>query len=1149
MRKIIYLFLFFLLPFFVPTTFAKENSFVSIINPIRGSDFWEEKSQNSETAVLGQIKVLDKFNLPATWLLRFDALNNKQIIDVLKDKSADEKGLFLEITPSWTNEANVNYRKSASWHSAGSAFLTGYERGEREKLIDSAFEKFKSKFSVYPVSVGAWWIDSFSLDYMQRKYGVSSALIVADQYSTDNYQIWGQYFGTPYYPAKNNALHPAQSLENKLNIIMVQWATRDPVNGYGNGVIESTFSVQANDYIDYHNLDINYFSSLIDIYTKQKFNQFGHLVVGLENSYSWDKYSKEYEKQVKVLSEKKKNKEIFVVSMENFAKWYKSTFPKLSPEHLIISDDPLGSFKKVVWFMNPYYRVGWFVNSDGSVFRDIRQYIDGEEELCFRSRCDNVNFATSATRVLDEVSFGHKWIIDQGKITNFKFTQEGDKFIITYNNEAGNLRRIELLPRDLNVDGKISSIDVAILNAIRQENTEPKDNITLDTKIKWSLMSVLTKLGKFLIFLVFALIIPGWVLIQKLNLSNRHILVKLFLSSIAGIVILTLIFYISSLLKIRFIVFVYLILSLILFIKNYKDKKLPNILSLKENLYLKIKQLINLLPATVILLGTIFQAIPTFKSGLNFAYGLGFWGPNTHDGIWHISLINQLIQSVPAQNPIFASSFLKNYHFFYDLLVAATAYFTKLPVIDLVFRFYPALFSLLLGIGTYYLVLVLFAGRIGESRAKIGAILSLYFVYFAGSFGWIVEYLKQGTLGGESAFWANQSISFNLNPPFAISLLIIIAILYTLNIKKANVYGIVLSVILISSLIGFKSYGSVLIISTLAIVAVVNLIKKNYTYLYIFATSLFFSLLIFLTNFRVNKGLIEFVPFWFIHSMIDAPDRVGWTRLSLTRTVGFETENWLKFFGAEIISLLLFIFGNLGMRFISIFSLFRVKEIIRNNNFLFLFIMTVFSFFIPVLFIQSGNPWNTIQFSYYGLYITALISGVLLVYLRLTRFLSVLIIGIVLVVTPINAVTTATYYLNSPHALIDSKELEALNFLSKQKEGIVLTPPYNEKLKTTLAQPWPLFAYSSTAYVSALSKKAVFLEDEGQNQILLTDYKKRLVAENDFFSKSYSKGNQFLRENNIKYIYIPKDYKIYLEDSVDLEVLFENQRVVIYKVI
>lgn len=1134
-NKLFIVLTFLLLTSFFPTTiFARSNSYVSIVNPVRGDDFRELKDQDIEVAVRGQIEILDSFTLPVTWLLRFDSLDDR-IINEIKNRSSDEKGLFLEVTPTWTNEAKIQYHKSDSWHSAGSAFLTGYEREEREKLIDTAFEKFKKAFGYYPVSVGAWWIDSFSLSYMQKKYGISAALIVADQYSTDNYQIWGQYFSTPYYPSPKNALNPAQSIENKLPVVIMQWAARDPVNAYGKGVEESTYSVQANDYIDYHNLNTDYFSFLVDLYIQQQFNQFGHLVVGLENSYQWNKYASEYKNQMQVLSDKKKNNQLAVVVMKDFANWYKSAFPNLSPTHLIVTNDPLGSYKKVVWFMNPYFRAGWFLNQDGSVFRDIRQYIEGDEEICFRKKCDQVNFATFATRVLDEVTYGNKWVIDEGRISDFKIFKEGGNFVITYENEAGNNRRIEFLPRDIGVDGKISSIDGAILDAIKQDTTEQKKIIEFKGGwFSWTALEALAKVIKFSLFLIFACLLPGLVLVNRLE---QNWVKKIFLSEVIGLVSLTLIFYVTSLLNVRYLTFIYILLHLYLFLrlKYFSALKfsLPNL------------DKITLVTFLVIAAGTIFQNIPTFKSGLTYQYGLGFWGPNAHDGIWHISLINQLVKNVPPQNPIFADTTLKNYHFFYDLLVAATAFFTKIPILDLTFRFYPILLSLSLGIGTYFFANTLFKNR-------IAAIFSLYFVYFAGSFGWIVDYIKNKSFGGESAFWANQSISFNLNPPYASSLLIIIAFLLSLTkINRGTIIRLFILVLLLSSLTGFKSYGAVLTIVSLSLIAFIKLFKRQLTYLYVCVFSIIFSIVIFLSNFEVGQQLIIFSPFWLIHSMIDSPDRIGWTRLTLARISGMESKNWFKFISAETIGLAIFILGNLGVRFLSLFSLSKIKQILKDTYLLFLLIFCLLSFLIPVIFIQSGNPWNTIQFSYYGFYMAAVISGIVLYFLMgsIPKFFSSLLLLSVVLLTPINSITTASYYTGElPHAVVESKELEALEVLSKREEGIVLTYPYDNKLQRKIAEPWPLFAYVSSAYVSALSGKAVYLEDEPQNQILLTDYKKRLVASKDFFSNPNIQKVKFLSDNNIKYIYLPKVYNLRLDELTQVLNIFENEAAIIYKV-
>lgn len=1145
MRKVIFLLLLCICLHFVPITLANDKAFISIVNPIRGSDFWDLKNQTPDVAVFGQAKILEKYNLPATWLLRFDVLDDKNIVDLLKKRPLDEKGLFLEITPTWTKDARVSYNKGSSWHSAGAAFLTGYSLSGREKLIDTSFEKFKSVFGEYPKSVGAWWVDSYSINYMQKKYEIIAVLIVADQYSTDNYQIWGQYFGTPYYPSKINALHPAQSLENKTPVVIMQWAARDPVNSYGNGVLESTYSVQANDYLDYHKLNINYFSSLLDIYTKQSFNKFSQLVVGLENSYDWKKYSKEYDNQMKTLAGKRSLNQISILTMKDFSSWYKGNFPDLSPEQIIVADDPLGTFKKVVWFMNPYYRVGWFFNQDGSVFRDIRQYIDGDQELCLKERCDSVNFATTATRVLDEVSFGHKWIIDEGKIKDFKVEHINDKYKISYLSEAGKVRRIEFLPRDISVDGKISSIDGAILDATKKDLERKQIQKSLNYGIsKISVPSLLKAIIIFTIFLVIACMIPGFNLISK-NIKGAPFFQKIFLSNVVGFVGLTLVFYIISLVNLRPLIFLYLLINLYVFFK------FKLFLQVFDNLP-QIKNKFSLSLTMLIICGTIFQVLPVFQSGINFNYGLGFWGPNTHDGIWHISLINELLKNVPPQNPIFSGVVLKNYHYFYDLLIAVTNYLTNLSTLDLVFRFFPIIFSLSLGIGSYFLIWNLFKESFGIVNTKVAVFISLYLIYFAGSFGWIVEFITQRHLGGESAFWANQAVSFNLNPPFAASLIIIIALLQLLPFKaRLTKSGFFASIILIGSLIAFKSYPGALILLSILIIGLIDIFRtKNFSFIILFIFGGLISTFLFLSNFKPSDSLLIVSPFWFVNSMIDSPDRVGWTRLALTRIVGLNDKNWIKFFGAEGLSLAIFIIGNLGLRFFALFSLIKFRQILKNKSFLFLTILSLFSTFIPLIFIQAGNPWNTIQFFYYGMYVSSLVAGVVISYLifKLPRIVGILIVTIVIFIGPINSVVTARGYLVSkPHAFVSSKEIEGLTFLSSQEKGEILTYPYDQSLKKDIAEPWPLLVYDSTAYVAALSGKSVYLEDESQNQILLTDYKKRQVASNDFFMGSDNQKIEFLRKNNIKYIYIPKIFNQKLSESNDIKNIFENEEVIIYQ--
>ncbi|MDO8619205.1 MAG: hypothetical protein Q7R49_04665 [Candidatus Daviesbacteria bacterium] len=1125
---------------------ANGNSFVTVVNPVRGEEFWDNQRQNPTTTLTGEIEVLKKLKINATWLIRYDALKNATIRAVLNSTlGTDEKGLFLEITPAWTKDAGVNYRESLNWHDAGSVFLAGYALDERKKLIDTAFTQFKNVYGSYPVSVGAWWIDSYALSYMQETYGVKAALIVADQYSTDNYQIWGQYWEAPYYPATTNALSPAQSLERKIPVVMTQWAARDPVNGYGKGVEESTLSVQPNDYIDYHNLGIDYFAKLVDIYTKQPLNQVNQLVIGLENSYSWQKYGPEYQKQMDALSQKQTQGQFALVTMSGFADWYNLKFPELSPQQVIVAHDPLNNQKEVVWFMNPYYRAGWSYTGNVSLFRDIRQYIDGSEELCLKTACKEINFATFATRVLDEVTYGNHWILDEGKISDLNIS-ENNGLKITYKNQTGKLKSIELLTRDIAVDGKVSSIDTAILQATN-ETKNAQQNLAVDyfqqlsTGNNWP--ALILPGFEFLLFVMVAFILPGFLIIEVSFGKITNFALKTFLSIGSGIAVFTVIYYFASLLQIWWVIYLYLGLMLIVVFRKRLYREVEIKLSKRT-----------LLIVSLILAGTIFQTLPVLASGSLTKSGVGFWGPNGHDGIWHLALVRQL-QTIVPQNPIFAGEKLQNYHYFYDLLVSATNRISTVSPENLIFRFYPILFSLCFGIGTYFLQIKLF-------KSHLVAMIGMYLAYFAGSFGWIVEFLRERHFGGESAFWSNQPVSFNLNPPFAISLILLITFIYLLSLaldrKATGIKSSLLLIVILGSLVAFKAYAAVIAITAMAILAMFRLVKnKDLTMTLVFIGSAMLSLIILIPNYRLSSlaassSLFIWSPFWFVHSMIDSPDRVGWTRLSLTRMVGLEQGNYLKFIGAETLGMFIFWAGNLGVRIFSFGLLGRVKLLVKEHTYLYLFLVTVFALSIPLLVIQAGNPWNAIQFFYYGLYTTALFTGVSLAAIFNKGIPGKVIVLIILIIAPINALVTSNSYLYPvPHTAVSYGEVTALNFLSGLPKGTVLTYPFDSTLKNNLPGPLPLPLYETSAYVSAFSGQQTYLEDLIQQNILQTDYKERVIYQSYFFKDlDDNKRKDFLSRNNIRYIYLPRIFNVSLPaDKLNLQIVYQNQSAILYKVL
>lgn len=334
-------------------------SFITIVNPVRISRYTDD----SLSSLRAQYSVIRQYHLPATWLLTYDVLTRPDLTRLLKNLDPkQELGIFLEVTPTFAEAAGVIYHQSGSWHFANSVFLSGYTQEERVKLITAIFDKFESQFGYHPVSVGSWWTDSFSLDYMAKKYGITANLTVADQYATDNYQIWGQYWSTPFYPSKLHAGIPSATPENKINVVNLQWAARHPTLGY----TSSLYSTQ--DYFTTpQKLDTNFFADLVNLYTDPGPNEFGHIVVGLEADLSPQAYSGEFASQLAVVSKSASVK----TTMSDFSAWYRQKFPTVSPPRTITDG-------QTVWYQSPHYRIGF--DQKARKIIDLRLYPQNYQE-------------------------------------------------------------------------------------------------------------------------------------------------------------------------------------------------------------------------------------------------------------------------------------------------------------------------------------------------------------------------------------------------------------------------------------------------------------------------------------------------------------------------------------------------------------------------------------------------------------------------------------------------------------------------------------------------------------------------------------------------------------------------------------------------
>ena len=284
-------------------------------------------------------------------------------------------------------------------------------------------------------------------------------------------------------------------------------------------------------------------------------------------------------------------------------------------------------------------------------------------------------------------------------------------------------------------------------------------------------------------------------------------------------------------------------------------------------------------------------------------------------------------------------------------------------------------------------------------------------------------------------------------------------------------------------------------------------------------------------------------------------DRVGWQRFYSAMTTYKMGDIWFKEVIAYGTAFAIFIIGNFGTRIMSFMYfakkakyIFRLKEIE-----IVIFTIILAGIIVPILFVQKGTAWNTIQFFYYSLFLSGILSGVVLGEFRLkprlnTSILYSIEVLVILLTIPTTIFSLTNYVSRSPQSALPKNEKEALDFLKGQPRGIVLTYPFINIASDF--KPIPLYLYTTTAYVSAYSEKPVFLEDEMNLGIMQYSFGERRKGIESFLSTLNEKeAYQFLRDNNISYVYWRKNQYARVGDSqLGLTKIFDNEDVNIFVV-
>ena len=371
---------------------------INIINFIRQTDYRIENSDSLlYQAVKEQLKLINRYNLPATFLLQYDALIKPEYQQLLKSQlnQQSEIGGWFEITQPQVEDAGLEWRGEHSWVShANIAFSTGYTKDEREKLVDVYMEKFKEIFGEYPKSMGSWYIDAHTLNYMYEKYGIIASCNCKDQVGTDGYTLWGGYWNQAYYPSKLNGYMPAQSQEQQISVPVFRMLGSDPIYQYDDGLgndrqgvisLEPVYTQAGKNRAWVH----YFFNAIVD----QPCLAFNYAQAGQENSFTWDAMKDGLEMQIPIIDSLQRTQKIQVLTLAETGKWFKDKFSTTPATAVTVLNDIRNENNKTVWFNSRYYRANLLWKNQNFSFRDIHlfderfksQYVDkaGESSQFF----------------------------------------------------------------------------------------------------------------------------------------------------------------------------------------------------------------------------------------------------------------------------------------------------------------------------------------------------------------------------------------------------------------------------------------------------------------------------------------------------------------------------------------------------------------------------------------------------------------------------------------------------------------------------------------------------------------------------------------------------------------------------------------------
>ena len=429
------------------TNAHEARKVLNIVNFVRSADPRPPRA-DMISAVREEVALNLKYGFKNTILLQYDALVDPEMMaEALKsDKSKTEFGLWFEMSRPLNEAAGLPWKPKGAhkdwnwdWH-INPGFLMAYDHAGRKAIIDAAFRRFKADFGYYPKSVGSWLLDAWSMDYMEKTYGVDGFCICREQDNTDAYGLRGGYSNGAYYPSKKNMLSAAVDMKNAVKSPVFKMLTPDPIYNYGQPPkLYPGFkygNVPSLEPVTHLGSKPETVDWIFRTYTEPNgLMNLSYMQAGQENSFCWSNISRGWPMQCAKIAKEAAAGRFVVEKMCETARAFKAAHKANCPQTQIALDDWSGYGRKSVWYNSRFYRANLIMDGKRLVFRDIHKMCDDFEEPFLDKVCTGWQALYFTPPVIDQWMFRGKGVSGvmsfSGKFASIETAADGDALVVT----------------------------------------------------------------------------------------------------------------------------------------------------------------------------------------------------------------------------------------------------------------------------------------------------------------------------------------------------------------------------------------------------------------------------------------------------------------------------------------------------------------------------------------------------------------------------------------------------------------------------------------------------------------------------------------------------------------------------------------------